>query len=207
MRSPEAEEIASIPAVVEAASKTIPPGSLAGDSARRRVRGSRYTPATIARRPTGTLRKNTQRQPTAATSSPPVTGPDASPMACADAWTPSAARRFSTGTAGSVRPAADGHEERRQRQQVSEGDPLHGRQAGVELPLQRGKRHGDDARVQLTHEGAEAHRTYREPWCEAMLANNRRPGRLTQQGHHEMVTTSDSHRGRVQPSSPLPNYI
>jgi len=87
-----------MPAVVASASRTIPPGSAPRGSARRRVRGSRYQPATIATRPTGTLRKNTQRQPTAATSKPPSTGPDARPTACAAAWTPSAARRWRSGT-------------------------------------------------------------------------------------------------------------
>ena len=89
--------MASMPAVVETASKTIPAGSVPRDSARRRVRGSRNTPAATAITPTGTLRKNTQRQPTAATIRPPSTGPDARPTACAAACTPSAARRFRAG--------------------------------------------------------------------------------------------------------------
>ena len=55
-------------------------------------------PATTASTPTGTFRKNTQRQPAAATSRPPITGPDARPTACAAACTPSAVRRVRAGT-------------------------------------------------------------------------------------------------------------
>jgi len=46
-----------------------------------RVRGSRYQPATTASSPTGTLMRNTQRQPTVPTSTPPTTGPQARPTA------------------------------------------------------------------------------------------------------------------------------
>ena len=101
---PDRDEMASIPADADAASRTVPPRSAprprsSWPSSRvRLVRGSRYQPATTASKPTGTLMRNTQRQPTVPTRTPPTTGPHARPTAWAAAWIPSAARRLRAGT-------------------------------------------------------------------------------------------------------------
>jgi hypothetical protein len=87
--------------------------------------------------------------------------------------------------AGPVRPAARRDEQRGQHEQVGERHPLDGGEPGAELPLQRGERHRHDARVELAHERAEAHRGDREPRRERVLADHRGTRRLAQQrGHH-----------------------
>ena len=89
--------------------------------------------------------------------------------------------RYMQLAAGPVRPAAGRDQQRGQRQQVGERHPLDGREPGAELPLQRGEGHRDDARVELAHERAEAHRGDREPRRERVLADHRGPRRLAQQ--------------------------
>ncbi len=58
---------------------------------------------------------------------------------------------------------ADGHHGRHQHEEVAEADPGDRADAGVEGVLQGRECDGDDARVELAHEGADAHRDDGEP--------------------------------------------
>ena len=88
-------EMPSAAAPIPAPSSSVPTAS--GRRARRGAeRGTRRVPATIAR-PTGTLMRNSARQPTVSTSTPPIAGPAAAASAPAALHSPIAAARRSGG--------------------------------------------------------------------------------------------------------------
>ena len=62
-----------------------------------------------------------------------------------------------------VGEAAHGGDRGHQHQQVAEADPSDRRYVGMKDVLQRGQGHGDDAGVELPHEGADAHGRHHEP--------------------------------------------
>ena len=80
-----------------------------------------------------------------------------------------------------VGEAPDRGDGRHQHQEVRQADPGDGPHRGVEGALQRRQGHRDDRRVELAHEGADAHRRHGEPRGVGLIPDDLGPPRLDEQ--------------------------
>src|SRR5918994_1249807 len=93
---------------VSATVESATPGTSSGGAPGRRDSGSQRSPSGAASSTNGTLTRNTQRQPATSTSTPPTTGPRASPSPATADQTPKAFGRSSGGKSTASSDSAGG---------------------------------------------------------------------------------------------------